>query len=1280
MKARIASMVIMLVALAVAMSLAAGLTMVTNTEVSADEAVDRWSGFTLPSEVGYQLLPGTDVGPIALAADGTLFAAVYDQTFNRWGSPAGTVFAAVFYSTDGGYTWHPGWELPEDDPGPVVDIVVAPGYSHPGTVYMVTMTYLYYSTNGGRSFYRVSSVCPGVVGNPDDGVPGGVITSLDVAIDAVAPSAYVLMVGTDQGGLDGVYTWNIGGLSQWRDMEIGNRIVAAWDTGGEGVLEVAFSPNYTTDRLIYAVANYDPCIITPPWSGPSGFTTVVSVYDGLAGTWGIEYMDAALPPGNSCTYARLAFFDDFDIVGSPYCVVAITGSGVDDVYRVKTLPPATGPSAPTALGLGLGLTPIYSVDAYGTLASDATIMVGVASAGGSGQAQVFVGTSAIFSPKWQPAMKPPSGGAGLGLVWGGVYVVTDGTMHYVATGENWGLSASGVSRGLINIEGNWVWNGVGLIDTIVVTTDVLGWTNYAAVVCEEVSPAYAVGSPGDDTFYISTWSAGCEDAFVFGKFGNITFTIEDGYDYGFGGLWIGAIDTDGKIRGRFWAEYGAGGVFCLASGAIEGEVGGTVTVDICCGDPIGECYTASGGISGDGTLSGSFTGDDVSGGEILGTLYAHARGLSLWRHAPTGSVVWERIACENMLMPEAGAPLHGVPATVSAELLDLSDIAGGLVGFDETFVPRVDPGFEQSNYMFMLAGMGSRDQLLYSFDRGDTWMCTTTIPGTAGASLSDTGWTVVDHSTVIMGDTMGYVYKTTNSGNSWTDGVDTATGLVTDLNVSPIYSEAGGEDTDKVVLVGLYNYSASAAQVWISQDGAEEQFIQVGRDIIDDIYGLHSKVVTNFDPGWGGGSSQTNRFIYAGCNGFLARHCCDCATPASLSERGEAGIYRSEVDVDNPVDSIWEQIYGFGDIEPYLPDAKAGQWRYWAFTDLEYGHEGTVYIPFGVLQWTDPDDCASAVEYRVDFALGGALRTFDGATEYAADVSWNVLTLGLPRAPACGLWLLRAVPGTNHLFSIIYQLDVIGDELADYDFGLVTFEDTLCQVGPMLVAPAEGATNVGEMAGEKVNVVLGWEAVASTATVTYQWQVDDDSGFTEPVIAEGFTTETFAQVVDLENGFKYFWRARVFDPDYTSWSGPNSFTTTLTGGVGAPALESPSAGAIGVALRPTFEWSALGWADAYHIQVATESAFGSAVIDEELGNVQAYQPASDLDINTTYYWRVKATSDTAASGWSGTGVFTTGPEPTPTDGIPVWVWVVIGIGTILAVAVIVLIMVTRKPV
>ena len=111
-----------------------------------------------------------------------------------------------------------------------------------------------------------------------------------------------------------------------------------------------------------------------------------------------------------------------------------------------------------------------------------------------------------------------------------------------------------------------------------------------------------------------------------------------------------------------------------------------------------------------------------------------------------------------------------------------------------------------------------------------------------------------------------------------------------------------------------------------------------------------------------------------------------------------------------------------------------------------------------------------------------------------------------------------------------------------------------------------------------------------------------------------------------------------------------------------------------------FEWSSVAWADTYALEVATDSSFSSTVIDETL-SAQAYQPASDLEENTTYYWRVKGSSATQDSSWSATGIFTTGPPPAEEGaGTPAWVWVVIVIGAILAIAVIVLIVRTRRPV
>jgi hypothetical protein len=1465
MKGKIPRIVMMVVALTMAISLVAGVT----TAVGADKpGIDeRWDSFTLPSEVNYQLFPGTEVGAIDLADDGTLIASVYDETFNRWGSPRGTVFAAVFLSHDGGYNWDFAWELPEDDPGPIVDVVAAPDYVHPGTIYLATMNYLYYSTDGGDNFYRTFSVCPGVAGDPTVGLLGGIITSLDVAIDADEPDEYVAVVGTNWGQLDGVYTWNLGGVPIWQDMEIGNRIAAAWDTGNEGVLEVAFSPNYAEgspgDRVIIAVANYDPCIISPPWTGPSDFTTVITVYDGNAGTWGIQYMDAAIwtlyvpgPPmgpnaiGAPSTWARLDFFDDFDINASPYCVVAISGTpnvpifaptGVDDIYMVKSLPPAVGPSSAERMKLVLGGSvpgPFCSIAAYGTMLLNGTVLVGVEFPGiqggvpgsGSGQAQVFVGTSPGIFPQWEPSMKPPSGGKGMWSApfvsaWaynpttgaftanltvmpfpGGIYVVTDGEEHFVATGENWGWSCSGVSVGRQNMAEKFIWNGVGLIDTIVVTTDILGWTNYAAVVWEEVSPHWAVGTEGDDTLYITTSKAGWYDAFVHGR---ITGA-------GIHGWLMFAIEADsGAVKGLFNGQFtGTGDCFVPFTGTLNGSAnqaalakGGTIDNNdgwwsgvqgdfkICAGDPIGSCcsgtwgatFSATGAACANvaGSLAFTLTCDTLActgATTFTGGLCPHAYGIDVWRNAPTGremsperAIVWERLAYEGLVFPTSKdlpfKMVSGMPAWVSWEWFAMEFMPMGL---EETCVVRVHDGFEfdadpdADEYVFVLSGVdvwhlqnpmapwngttnpyvlsGYTDMLFFSFDGGESVWYASVMPqgalrqglaGNTGPGICDVAWDVADDSTVLLSDVAGYVYKTENRGNSWTDGVDTAFGLPTDLKISPIYEETAAgeeqpEDTDACVLVGLWNYNASSGQVWLTQDGAEHQFVQVGRDIVDDYasglavtylpseYAYPSKIVTNFDLGWGTESSPTNRWVYAGAGGFLAEYCCQCPTPATESEIGDVGVYRTDVDMGNPSDSDWELIYGYDDIKPYLPEAMPCSDRMWYFTDLEYqsrigddGEDATLYIPFGVIEWWPPHtytaagtDVVQIIDGRAQFALGGALRTLDGTKERVEWIGWDVLTLGLPRTPAVGLWLIRPVEGTNYLFSISCQFDFLfgegvpfGLEIADYDVGLVIYEDTLCEDPPELVSPADEAKGAGSPAGElqKINITLEWEAVESDATVTYEVQLDQDSKFnaSEAFAPEGteatslglvkraVTTDTFAEFAGLENAFTYFWRVRVVDPAKSPWSDTFEFKTKSTAlssvGTGPSIADgSPASGATNVSTKPTFSWGTLEGADYYELQVATDSGFSDLVIEEETEGT-AYQPDEELDKSTTYYWRVRGcTDDGECSDWSSTGVFTTGPEAGA--GTPAWVWVVIVIGAILAIAVIVLIVRTRRPV
>ena len=128
-------------------------------------------------------------------------------------------------------------------------------------------------------------------------------------------------------------------------------------------------------------------------------------------------------------------------------------------------------------------------------------------------------------------------------------------------------------------------------------------------------------------------------------------------------------------------------------------------------------------------------------------------------------------------------------------------------------------------------------------------------------------------------------------------------------------------------------------------------------------------------------------------------------------------------------------------------------------------------------------------------------------------------------------------------------------------------------------------------------------------------------------------------------------------------------------------LLSPTYGATDIGTKPLFEWTGVEDATGYSLLVDDDPAFGSPVIDEDLGLQQTYHPAAALAYETTYSWRVVA----SGVDWTSPpadGIFTTipsWPEPVQT-GTPWWIWVLIVIGALLAIAVIVLIVRTRRAV
>jgi GH18 family chitinase/regulation of enolase protein 1 (concanavalin A-like superfamily) len=90
----------------------------------------------------------------------------------------------------------------------------------------------------------------------------------------------------------------------------------------------------------------------------------------------------------------------------------------------------------------------------------------------------------------------------------------------------------------------------------------------------------------------------------------------------------------------------------------------------------------------------------------------------------------------------------------------------------------------------------------------------------------------------------------------------------------------------------------------------------------------------------------------------------------------------------------------------------------------------------------------------------------------------------------------------------------------------------------------------------------------------------------------------------------------------------------------APILSSPANGATGVAINPTVSWNASSGATSYGLQVSTSSTFSTTTVNRT-GITTTSAAISGLGNNTTYYWRVNATSAGGTSTWSSTRSFTT---------------------------------------
>ncbi|MBW6516440.1 MAG: VCBS repeat-containing protein [Candidatus Cloacimonetes bacterium] len=102
-----------------------------------------------------------------------------------------------------------------------------------------------------------------------------------------------------------------------------------------------------------------------------------------------------------------------------------------------------------------------------------------------------------------------------------------------------------------------------------------------------------------------------------------------------------------------------------------------------------------------------------------------------------------------------------------------------------------------------------------------------------------------------------------------------------------------------------------------------------------------------------------------------------------------------------------------------------------------------------------------------------------------------------------------------------------------------------------------------------------------------------------------------------------------------------TFSVTMVGELTAPYLQLPENFANSVTTTPMFSWSNVTVADYYHFQLAQNDDFEQLTIDEQFLLTNIYQLDEALDVEQTYYWRVRSADGTDISEWSPTWTFTT---------------------------------------
>jgi hypothetical protein len=375
----------------------------------ADTPPVKWTRVPIPDQADagrWVLASGSDVTHLAMAVDGTLYAAA---------NPTATT-QRLFKSTDNGTTWAPTGQVA----GTIVDIATAP--DDPSLVYYATSANVYKSNNAGATF---ASLPP----NPGSaGTSNTTITSIAVTGPSNLRTVAVATTDTDPGQYGGVYTLDESQLiATWQNSNIGN-----YD-----VLAIAAPPNQAPTRQLVAVASNETDTVVIARLGSPGWGSAI----------GPAYIRNVAASG-----AVICFPSDYGV--SPAALDVFvglkTGTGTGDVYRADLIMGGPGQYVDLNAASALG---VNNID-IATMCCSGNATTAFLAAGVAGSPNILVSNDGGTS--WKKSIKGLTGTSVAGLVV---------AMDYAASRRVFAVTCGAESAFSRSDDGAVSWYQTGLIDT-----------------------------------------------------------------------------------------------------------------------------------------------------------------------------------------------------------------------------------------------------------------------------------------------------------------------------------------------------------------------------------------------------------------------------------------------------------------------------------------------------------------------------------------------------------------------------------------------------------------------------------------------------------------------------------------------------------------------------------------------------------------------------------------------------------------------------------------------